>query len=183
MINKKILLSVLTIGVLAVVAGAGTWAWFTDSGTSTDNTFTAGTLELKVGTGTTIAPFSFTNIAPGFNENSVVNVENTGSIDGNLYVTITNIETTAGSDSKADLQNKMDITITKLDGTTAVTGTVDTLANTKIDVGTLYGVGSTESSSGTLDFAFNVDGDNVGNEIQGDGVTFDVIYDLEQVHS
>jgi len=33
MLNKKMLLSVLIIGVVATVAGAGTWAAFSDSET------------------------------------------------------------------------------------------------------------------------------------------------------
>ena len=38
MLNKKILLSILMIGTIAVVAGAGTWAACTDTDTSTGNT-------------------------------------------------------------------------------------------------------------------------------------------------
>lgn len=36
------------IGVVAVAAGAGTIANFSDTETSTDNTFTAGTMDLEV---------------------------------------------------------------------------------------------------------------------------------------
>lgn len=45
---KKVLFSLLVIGVVAAVAGAGTMAFFSDTETSTGNTFTAGTLDLKV---------------------------------------------------------------------------------------------------------------------------------------
>ncbi len=44
MLNKKMLLSILIIGTVAVVAGAGTWAQFTAQDVSTGNTFTAGTM-------------------------------------------------------------------------------------------------------------------------------------------
>lgn len=48
---KKTLISVLCIGLIAMTAGAGTFAHFSDTETSTGNTFTAGTLDLKVSDG------------------------------------------------------------------------------------------------------------------------------------
>src|SRR3989344_6165152 len=45
---KKILLSLLTVGVVAVVAVAATGAFFSDTETSVDNTFEAGSLDLQV---------------------------------------------------------------------------------------------------------------------------------------
>ena len=46
--NTRILMSILMIGVVAMAAGAGTLAFFSDTEESTGNTFTAGTLDLKV---------------------------------------------------------------------------------------------------------------------------------------
>lgn len=48
MLNRKILTSLLVIAVVAVMVGMGTFAYFSDSETSTGNTFTAGTLDLQV---------------------------------------------------------------------------------------------------------------------------------------
>jgi len=45
---KKILLSLLSIGAVAVVAVAATGAFFSDTETSQDNTFTAGELDLQI---------------------------------------------------------------------------------------------------------------------------------------
>lgn len=45
---QKVLFSLLLIGVVAAMAGAGTLAYFSDTETSSGNTFTAGTLDLKV---------------------------------------------------------------------------------------------------------------------------------------
>ena len=45
---KKILLSVLTIGALGALAFGASRAYFSDTETSTGNTFTAGSLDLKV---------------------------------------------------------------------------------------------------------------------------------------
>jgi len=46
--NKKILISLSVIGVVAAIAIGGTIAYFSDTETSTGNTFTAGTLDLKI---------------------------------------------------------------------------------------------------------------------------------------
>lgn len=44
MINKKTLLSLLTVGLLACIASAGTWAYFQDTVNSTGNQLTTATL-------------------------------------------------------------------------------------------------------------------------------------------
>jgi len=45
---KRTLTAIVLIGIVAMLAGAGTYSYFSDTGTSTGNTFTAGTLDLKV---------------------------------------------------------------------------------------------------------------------------------------
>jgi len=49
--QKTILVSLVTIGLLASVIGVGTYAFFSDTETSSGNTMTAGTLDLKVWNG------------------------------------------------------------------------------------------------------------------------------------
>jgi len=51
--NNQILLGLVTIGLVASVIGVGTYAYFSDTETSTGNTMTAGTLDLQVYVGTT----------------------------------------------------------------------------------------------------------------------------------
>jgi predicted ribosomally synthesized peptide with SipW-like signal peptide len=46
--NKRILISLSVIGAVAAIAVGGTIAYFSDTETSTGNTFTAGSLDLKV---------------------------------------------------------------------------------------------------------------------------------------
>lgn len=48
MISKKILASIVIIGLLALAMGWGTYSWFFDKETSTGNTFSAGTIDLAV---------------------------------------------------------------------------------------------------------------------------------------
>jgi len=46
--NKKILISLSVIGLVAAIVVGGTIAYFSDTETSTGNTFTAGAIDLKV---------------------------------------------------------------------------------------------------------------------------------------
>lgn len=86
---KKILLSLLTIALVSAVAVGATRAWFFDSEASTENSFTAGTLDLVLGAGNPI-PFSATNVVPGQDGNGKVTLTNSGSINADLDVKITN---------------------------------------------------------------------------------------------
>lgn len=88
---RKALISVLCIGLVAMTAGAGTLAYFSDTETSTGNTFTAGTLDLKVsdanegfGDGVS-ATWTMNNMEPGVTTVGPfsVNLQNSGSIAAN----------------------------------------------------------------------------------------------------
>jgi len=46
--DRKLLMAFIVVGLVATMAGAGIYAYFSDTETSTGNTFTAGTLDLKV---------------------------------------------------------------------------------------------------------------------------------------
>jgi len=48
---RKILTAIFVVGLVATIAGAGIYAYFSDTETSTSNIFTAGTLDLKVRAG------------------------------------------------------------------------------------------------------------------------------------
>lgn len=65
---KKILMSVLTIGVVSIVTFGATQAYFSDQETSTGNTFTAGTLDLTIDlNGDWVNPWT----GPFFNESDM----------------------------------------------------------------------------------------------------------------
>jgi predicted ribosomally synthesized peptide with SipW-like signal peptide len=53
--NKKILISLCVIGAVAAIAVGGTIAFFSDTETSTGNTFTAGAIDLSLGSSFTSA--------------------------------------------------------------------------------------------------------------------------------
>ena len=82
---KKILgLTIAAILVIAMVA-AGTYAYFSDTETSSANTFTAGTLDLKVSNDATTytdgvtATWANANAAPGMTKSGTVTLKNNGA--------------------------------------------------------------------------------------------------------
>ena len=87
---KKILLSLVTIGVVGAIAAGATSAYFSDTETSTGNTFTAGALDLELGQSDTM-PFSISDIVPGQSGKGTVRLTNTeGNIPGKLSVSLVN---------------------------------------------------------------------------------------------
>lgn len=78
----KILTSLLIVGLLASAVGWGTFAYFSDTETTANNTFTAGTLELdEAGFASFDLGAITANMAPGdFTNNVTIIIKNTGSL-------------------------------------------------------------------------------------------------------
>jgi predicted ribosomally synthesized peptide with SipW-like signal peptide len=95
---NKILLSLAVIGIVGGTAVGLTTAYFSDTETSTGNTFTAGKLDLELGAGNPI-PFNVANVYPGQTGTGKVTLTNTtGSLDGDLDIKIANfIQSEGGS--------------------------------------------------------------------------------------
>lgn len=90
----KIYKSLLIIVAAAAIAGTATWSYFSDTETVTNNTFSAGSLDLNVDgeEGQIAQKFSASNMVPGVDVNGgCVVLNNTGSIDGLLSVKVRNI--------------------------------------------------------------------------------------------
>jgi predicted ribosomally synthesized peptide with SipW-like signal peptide len=89
--NKKILASIMVIGMLALAMGYGTYSYFSSTKTSTSNTFTAGTLDISLGESET-TEISIGNMAPGdVTGDWVITITNDGTLNlawfGDLVVT------------------------------------------------------------------------------------------------
>jgi predicted ribosomally synthesized peptide with SipW-like signal peptide len=90
--RKKILLSIIIIGVIGVLIGTGVFAYFSDTETSTGNTFTAGTLNLKVGSADpTTETITVSDTYGGDGGSYDWLLKNDGSIAGSLDVTFSSI--------------------------------------------------------------------------------------------
>lgn len=84
---KKILTSVLTIALVVTVVGGATIANFFDTETSNGNTFTAGSLDLKLDGGdTNVVKFTVANMQPGNQPHGSYNLKNAGSLNGFLDI-------------------------------------------------------------------------------------------------
>jgi len=88
---KKILISLITVAVVAGLVGGGAFAYFNDTETSSGNTFTTATLDLKVDgqdDGATVAHVTLSNMEPCDDSGYYKWVlKNDGSIPGKLSVT------------------------------------------------------------------------------------------------
>lgn len=84
MINRRIATGLMSIVGALTIAGGATFAYFTDSATSTANAFTAGTLNIEVDqTGIQTSPVT-TNWAPGDDTPVQFNIKNVGTLPVNL---------------------------------------------------------------------------------------------------
>ena len=88
--TKRILISLAIIGAVSAIVVGVTTAYFSDTETSTGNTFSAGTLNLTMNDkdGENVS-FTFSNLKPGSQPKVKYILKNTGSIDG--YLDIENV--------------------------------------------------------------------------------------------
>jgi len=88
--QKSILVSLVTVGLLASVIGVGTYAFFSDTEVSTGNTLTAGVLDLKFGVASAL-PIAITDMKPSYQKETGTIVLNFENNPGRLFKKITNI--------------------------------------------------------------------------------------------
>lgn len=180
---NKIVLSLLIIGTIVSIAGAGTWAYFSDTEQATGNTFTAGTLDLKVNgaDGTGVGHYTETNWKPGEPRNNNVVFTNAGSLNGNLSISVANIAPIADTCSlefcnhAANLGGaNFDVVITE--GVTPIYSGI--LSSAELAAG--VNVGALDASATrTLNMQATLNS-GVGNDAQGDGISFDIVATLNQ---
>ncbi len=116
---KKILGLTIAALLVMVMVGSGSWAWFSDTESSPDNSLSAGTLDLKIdGDDLPVTTFSMTDVAPGDSGSGNVTLTNAAvsSIDGELDVQFSAITNTGGTtgeygDSVGDLGAAAEIAI------------------------------------------------------------------------
>ena len=122
---KKILLSLSTIAAVAAIVVGGTMSYFSDTATSTGNTFTSGTMDLKLSNDNNnygddvTETWNVSNMVPGGTPYvSTLYMKNTGSVDADYLKFVT--KDTNMSPSTMDYQ----VRITKLEyaGKSLLTG-------------------------------------------------------------
>ena len=163
MINKKILLSLLTIGLLSCIVSAGTWAYFQDTVTSEDNVIKTANLssEYSLNSGTswigfsgelaTFGPFSVFNIVPDSTEHTVqsILVHNIGNTTASVSATVTPVGT---PDSVANL-------VIEVGGQTIYTGGSFVTGPIVLDLGDLLPNGA-DSVDASITYTYTDTGAN-----------------------
>ncbi len=188
--KTKILISLSVIGAIAAIVIGGTIAYFSDTETSSGNTFSAGTLDLKVNDkeGSTVDKITITNAKPGDSGSYTWTAKNVGTVAGKLSLVVSGItnddngctepETTAGDNScgptgGGELGQYIDV-ILKVAGNPIATTTLNLLPKTYSDVANL---GPSETVDVTLEWSI---ANTVGNIIQSDSASFDITFNLVQ---
>ena len=176
--DKRILEAVLVIGLVSLAAGAGTYAYFSDTETSTGNTFTGGTLDLQIKAdgnfvdGVT-ATWTMSNMVPGVSKvNNTVALKNVGIIAADhMEISVSNsFDDPIAEDSDpvlgADgMDEYLEILVLQYDG-------IDLLTNDSDDGG--YGVSPEETGPKIIDLNDNgyVDLDDLEQQ-SGEGSNLD----------
>ena len=200
---KKILgLTIAALMVMGLVGG-GTWAYFTDTETSTGNTFAAGTLDLEVDSENpwTSTPISILDIAPGANSGNVtITCENVGNLEGDLFLKISSVATTGGTSiypsgtPVASSEPEWTIgggasyvEVKDIDTKLTLNCIADSVATTGIDSTLLSAMPSTWTkikenlASGSIDLVMSADlASTTDNNYQGDVCTFTIELYLAQ---
>jgi len=195
--RRRVLGGLVTIGAAGAAAGAGTFALFSDTGTSNDNTVQAGTLDLSFSSG---GSFSLsTTLAPQESTSGSVTLVRSGTIAGSVDVDVSYTEnsTTSPSSDPTASDIASDLTVSSLTyGGTDITNqlpaspTLDDLANNDPSANDgsisesendLVNLG--DPGTGGTAFAIEFTLADVGNNYQGQGVDVTFDFDLNQEDS
>jgi predicted ribosomally synthesized peptide with SipW-like signal peptide len=170
---KRLLLSVLLIGVVSIGAIAATRAFFTDTETVLGNTVSTGKVDIQVSANGNSNPetrkFTINNLMPGKNSDSqTLAITNVGPFPVKYKVNISGITNTTlynnilVSYSVPGLINKTDIPL----------GSLNQLTNTQWN--TLW-ESTTLANGATHTFTFTVKLDpNAGNDLMGKTLNFNI---------
>ena len=90
----------LTIAALLLIGAVGgsTFAYFSDTESSTNNTLTAGTLDLNINGGdTAVTTLNVSDVAPGDSGSASSTLANVGSLEGELDISTSSVTNTPGA--------------------------------------------------------------------------------------
>lgn len=204
---NKIILSLSMIAMAATIVVGGTMAYFSDTATMTGNTFSAGTMDLKIdqnvnsniqdwvdgfdittnefrwANGWTVAEYNqfialsgMKNLKPGDVREQIIDIKSVGSVNG-----IATIDLNRTSSPKSDLAGVLNFSIwydADNNGSfvdTGLSGTVDDYTKA-YDLGAI--TGTDDIASVKIKWSVPT---SAGNEIQGDDVTIDAVFGLNQI--
>ncbi|GAA3246434.1 hypothetical protein GCM10017691_54520 [Pseudonocardia petroleophila] len=181
--NKKLAagVGVAAVAAAAIALGAGTYAAFSDTETAPDATFTAGTLNLTVGSPTAAPPVVWENLAPGSRQTVTIEVDNTGTVDGFLKAGYSATGTENGcAEPETDAENPCDDGSELLEQAQLYYGgnLVGTLGGTNTGPFDLFSLPALDAPT-NVTFEVRVP-DSAGNEIMTDTATMTITFTLVQ---
>jgi spore coat-associated protein N len=125
---KKVLMSLFTIAIVGALIGGGTFAYFSDTETSTGNTFQSGTIDFEMDNGEGSAVLiTLTDMKPCDWAYYQIRLHNVGTNDGPLYLhfdveagynaVTSEPETAAGGETINDIENHITVDLSLTDVT------------------------------------------------------------------
>ncbi len=177
---QAVLVSLLTIGLAGSMLGVGTFAYFSDVESSTNNLIQAGTIDLAVNDQNPWAQAGVVidDMKPCKVQYVEVTVKNVGGNPGNLYLHFADIVCSGGVQTEPESQESPDDNIAKVikvDIDNQWIGTMSEIACQQYMIGVLQ-----PGENRTLTLSFHMD-ENVTNWAQGDNCTFTLKFVLEQL--
>jgi predicted ribosomally synthesized peptide with SipW-like signal peptide len=195
-------MSLMIIALVGALVGGGVYAYFSDTETSTGNTFTAGTLDLNLDSGNiNVVKFTVSGVKPGDSGGGTWTVANVGTIAGYLDLESCNVTEAIGTTTDPELADEPTLSdTTQLGNYLMVHIFVDTNNNGSWDAGEtdILGTNAAPVAINTIAASYNLNlslaasgGTNyitlkwsvataTGNRIQGDSVTLNITFELQQ---
>lgn len=196
--NKRILLSSVSIMASTSLLAAATFAFFSDEGTSNDNVFSSGTFDLKLSDDTpetdqdsVSASFGGADLAPGAcTATQQLRVKNSGTVAGNhIHLAVANTVTDTGAAASPDIDSFLRLDTLAYDGTSKLSSIADGNGNGFKDLNDFAGDPLDGAADGlaltnlgtnhTIDVKVCLDA-SAGNTLQGDSVDSDWTGTLHQ---
>jgi len=140
--KKRIMLSLMIIGLVSALVGGATFAVFSSTATNAANTFNAGTVVIEAGAIAQTSALDITSLAPGDVYSGSFTVTNSGTLDAKL--------TDMTAVTSGALFTSGDCVV----GFTMPTGTIAAGASITVPFTVTYDLAATvQGQSGTLSFS------------------------------
>src|SRR3989344_7220502 len=121
--NTRITFSLISIFAILALVGGATYAYFFDQGTSSNNVFATGTLDLKLtdnnetAQDSVVATFGGTLAPNQCTGNQTLELQNTGTIAAlHAEVTVGNVVTDTNNNANPDMHTYLRINVLTYDG-------------------------------------------------------------------
>jgi predicted ribosomally synthesized peptide with SipW-like signal peptide len=197
---RKLFLSLAVIGITSAVAIGATSAFFSDTETSSANTFAAGSLDLKLDNGDqNVVKFTLANLRPGNQPTGYYMLKNAGSLNGKLSLSnitvvdnengITDPEQKAGdtTDTQGELSSVLNVRIYVDNDKDGYFSTGDNMFYNGLvkDLPTSFSdlvVNKTlaPNAEARINFVFDWWNTSIDNQAQGDSFVMGLAFTLEQ---